>query len=808
MNLLSADLLALLERRDLPRTLSVVVDSIAADGTAEPLYLSTASGLVTEPEDEPASTPFEARLLPGRRWVQAITDGPSFGGGARPFSLDLEIENGDGRFDPWLDPGSYTVRGRSVSVHLGGPFTVARKPFPWSSSAELGTAVVTSWGRSTSNRNRLHMTLSGVQSLDDQPAVSTVWGGWGGGLQLEYEQSWGVAADAAHLDLGLNFTVGWTGRLLPEGGGTWRPFLLKGGGVATCQYGIGVNESLQPVIFSRGGHGGTGDALPVDERIGLCLRVQTVDGVSTAELWQRSSEGAFARVLEPLVIPTPTAATGPLHPLQLGRQFAMQSFVLYEAWGASRLLDESETRQWMARPLNGDEPDLEFLYKAEDRTGAIAADELERSPLGLTGDPSWVSSLEGDDPTRFQTGIAGMSAGRTVGPCRSAKAQLVDSSGQWYRWSDRPSDSPSVVYSQGVPVVQDLELISDQIEVDASSNALKGPAGIFRRLVPGQSDPYRPGQRIDLVTNAEVNDGTYEIAAEGISDDFSVCRLVEPLTTSESTGKAVIVRSSAPQVFIDTERSALSTDGGMGTPPGDLVVDVLGDPQAVHTASAQYALWSGGRHVESVLEWDPVLAIAPQAGPPTARSQILRRILDSCHGWARELPDGTIRIGNWPLPDGATVGSLGRFRSPPASLSTVPPYWNVAVGYGRVWFPLSTVAESVSASERERLQTPFRWVDDPRPEVREAHATAGELRLETYLPDLSSAKILLARLVALHGVPRSFWELSPGPEVLRYQPSDRLLVTAEGAFADGLPLVATYIDMDPTGSQAVLRGYR
>ena len=803
---LSPDLLALLSRRDLSRTLCLIVDATQADGTPEPVYLSTTSGVVTEPEDVPASTPFEARLLPGRRWVQSITDGSAFGGGARPFSMDFDIDNRDGRFDPLLDPAAYTVRGRSVIVSLGGTLTVEGKPFPWSSFCELGTAVVTSWGRSTSDRARLHMTLSGMRALDDRPAVDTVWGGWGGGLQLELSaerQTWATAEDAPHLDLGPSFTVGWTGRLLPEGAGGWRAILLKGASVADCQYGFGVLSSLKPVILSRGGYGGTGEPLPVGERIGLCLRVQTVDGVSTAELWTRTPDGTFLPVIEPVAIPTPSAVTGPL---QIGRAFAMQSFVLYEAWGASRLLDEAEARQWMARPLNGDEDELQFLYKAEDRTGTTSVDELGRSPLTLTGDPPWMSSLEGDDPTRFETGTAGMTSGRVIGPCRSVKAQVVDSSGGWYRWSDKPSAPPSVVYSEGVPVVQDVDLESSKIAIDTTENALSGPRGTFARLVPGQSDPYRPGQRIDLMTDSGLNDSTYEIAAEGINHDLSTCRLVEPLATSEIAGQSVTLRSTSPQVFIDAERSALSTDGGM-TPPGDLVVDVVGDPDTLHTASAQYALWSG-RTVESVLEWDPVLAVATPAGPPVARAEILRRILDSCHAWARELPDGTIRLGNWPLPEGETVGRLERFRRPPSPLSTVPPYWTIAVGYGRVWHPLSQTAESLSASERERLQTPFRWVDDPRPEVRNAHATAGELRLETYLPDLAGARELLRRLVALHGEPRAFWELSPGPEVLQYQPGERLMIVSDGPFAQGRPLVVTHIDLDPVGSQAVLRGYR
>jgi len=190
---------------------------------------------------------------------------------------------------------------------------------------------------------------------------------------------------------------------------------------------------------------------------------------------------------------------------------------------------------------------LRNCWKFNDGTGATVVDEVGNDDLDLTvtSSPGFIASGEGDDPEQFpSTSLVGKRKPRAVGTCMNVPMTLVSSQFNTYQFSETTWREigggfsptllkPNDIYRlriDGSPLVpkKDTNITGASVDGTANTITLAKTAGHiygpFIYYVPGQTAPARTGQKI-VLTNMGANNGTYEIAPEGINSDGTVMTL-------------------------------------------------------------------------------------------------------------------------------------------------------------------------------------------------------------------------------------------------------------------------------------------
>ncbi|MEM1204773.1 MAG: hypothetical protein AAGN66_16210 [Acidobacteriota bacterium] len=823
---MNSDLSNLLRYPHLPRVWAARIEGRhRTTGELQRVFLTDAPQLITEPTDDPSSTPFVSRLAGGWSVVRAIGQRGQLGGASQPDYGELFLDNQDGALDYLRD---VDLDGQPVQIYLGGLFRTDGAPYPWSSFEQRFAGHV---HRFVPTGKKFQIQLRGPEGLDDRPAIETVLEGWGGGLRFGAGQE-GVAAHHAGLDVTGALTLGWVGvvHALPS---SWAGLVRQGTSAADAVVFVQVGADGTWRLRVRGGSVATNGPMNPGQLVALGAIVDADASSSTgyrARLFQRQA-GRWLQVAEG-EIPEPQPNGEGVY-LAKGGQDIDATYL--ETWLQTGALEEADLRRRLSAPIeDADEISaMIWAYKFEDRTGDTALDELELADATLTGSPTWSPSLTGDDPTRFGTGAApGLAEPATVGPCRNVPLVAVDTPGRWHRFGLMDPDAIEGlggdvvrVRSNGSPMVPPFLATSTEIKFDLAGRSMFGPSGFFAPLIPGQAEPLRPGQQVEISTDSGLNDGVYTLAAEGVRKNGKRLVVVEALQGDEPKGQEVTVRSIDPGYAVDETRSAITLDGY--TPAGEegrLTADVVGwvsssaearvtgarSPVGQASASVQYAYWSGRPVDASALEWDPVLGIHSPGGQSPPRRDILARILDSCAAWALLEPDGTVRLGHHAPPSGNPVLELRSLAKEPEGLATVPPHWAYRLAYDRNWTPMDegSLVQSLTAGDRQALVEPYRWLDDRDQDLRDDYPNATELERETYLTTRADSEELLKRLQALHGRRQRWLQFVAGPEAHALDVAQEVRAFWPGqGLHDGVGFRVTWVDLDPTRDQVIFQGW-
>lgn len=707
-------------------------------GSARTLLFTDAPSLYTEPGGTPSNARFLPRLMPSWRMRRALAASGNLTGPSAIESASFEIENSDGSLTLlksliWSD--------QPFEVYLGSPRGPAGESIGFTSFLRIFSGV-TKECRGTS---ALSIAAVGRKSSLDNPLVQDYYRGSGMGVLLPADGSSGLVGvpSAAHNVTGA-LTIEWVGRLMPVRLGSGAIPLYQ----VSSFYGLVLHKATGSLGFVTGASESDSSSIlycdysPPPEVDLYLAGVVKPDGVSVtlyAREWVSTpSRGFRPGTLEEvgqLEMPVPLNKTNPaLGTPYVGRRGANTAAMhVYEIRVRAQALtyDELLSSSERSLPAGGSGvANLIDAWRFGEGEGSTALSEIDEVDLTLSGSASWEPSLDGDDPAVFATSLSGQTKPTCWGPCVHFPLVLLDTQTKTYGWrgadletnSSPSSDIWGVLRANGAPLVPD-ETISlgagsisfgfDDPNVIALSgtDAVTGLTMTAKRLIPGQVEPARDGQRI-VVSGSVSNDGTYTLAADGlggqptISADGLNIRVVESMASETVVSPTPVVIRTLEADRQYTYDLATSTAVVLASDQtGTLGIDVSGGADPSYTASALAAIVADSAIDTGDMIWDPLLAVGHILNSAETRKSKLDAIALSAMCWWVEDEDGNFRLITIRPPVGSPQR---RFRAEIVSIRSIAstdPFSRITVGYSQNYTVLDdgVIPSSVPPVVRARL---------------------------------------------------------------------------------------------------------
>lgn len=168
--LCSRPLLALPEMR---AHVAIEIDLEVGSSATVALYAATVP-FITMPADDPANTPFNARLMDSLVISRSIVGGDGYAGYQQNIS-ELSLINADGEYDTVAD--EYSVNGRDITIKVG---LAAANGEVEDAYATFETVAIQLGERLIANRDRLLIEHTDHAAKLDVPAQPNVYAGVGG----------------------------------------------------------------------------------------------------------------------------------------------------------------------------------------------------------------------------------------------------------------------------------------------------------------------------------------------------------------------------------------------------------------------------------------------------------------------------------------------------------------------------------------------------------------------------------------------------------------------------------------------------
>jgi hypothetical protein len=810
----------------------VAIDVQAADRvTGEPstYRLTDAPRLYTLATDDPPNEAYRAVLTTGVRTSRALTDGPTFTGQMPPNRATFSVHNGGS--SPAL--GSWRSKrwtGQSIVVRAGGIRTAAGAPYPFSEFETYFTGTIRQEPTGAAGQV-VNFEAVGATTIESaKPIVEEEYRGLGGAIDLNSS-----IAQSAAAAFDLPYTAEFIGR-------------------------IGALPSVETVLLWRGGHTiflNTDGSLELGfPRVALPYSVSAGDDLFVslavdADLSTVVIAGKGSRDLS--VIHQGTIGPQPAPPPTFFRFGSPESppdtwdFSVYEArdWLTVRTLDQQTANA--SEPLSvsavGD-PDLREAWLFNEGTGNTAFGEKGFANVTLVGAADWTSSLEGDDPRRGGS-LLSKTKPRTWGAPASVPLAWVDSQTNQAQWSITPStdvrfldlDGGHMLPNLSFTTANDGDLSWDDAGPTGGAVVLLAGLGYdFRRFIPGQDDPVILGQLVDVLPQLG-GGGDYALQpfrVATVSDDGLRVDLVDilgdPLSGFASASflaGSTFQSAETESIFdVDYARSVVTLTR---SPGGQLTIDPISEGGESLLASAAFASVAGASVDTDHQAFDPVVGFTVAPGEDVTNGQLLDALAASCFGWRAEDRQGGHILGTYQVPAGPAVAALigskpleleGRGIALSAVVGTivnvteqasVPPYWQVRVGYDKTWRTLERPVGVLSDVDRQRRTTTWREVRRTFPDVRNVPGTDAMAEpLPTFIVGRDEAVAVTDQVAApilsterrwleleARGLPALFLEL--GDEVLVEHPDP------DFGLADPVFAVVWSIDED-TASDATTVG--
>lgn len=210
------------------------------------------------------------------------------------------------------------------------------------------------------------------------------------------------------------------------------------------------------------------------------------------------------------------------------------------------------------------------------------------------------------------------------------------------------------------------------------------------------------------------------------------------------------------------------------SPAGEITADVTAGAATANRTPAQVMKQIGldmGLSVNAAdvtaLDLVAADAIGLYLDADTVARDLLDRCAESCGGWWYVDIIGELRMGRLAAPTGTPAAYLYEWNAGlgakpscrPAGAGGVP-CWRVVVKYARFHTTqTSDLGGGVSAARANELKEEWRSVYAEDAGIKDQFLTAPELVVETLLTSEADAQDLADALLALHGVPRSFYDV-------------------------------------------------
>lgn len=710
--------------------------------------ITNAARLHTEPDDDPPSAIHRSLLVQGWSTQRRLTASGQFLGSSAFNVGTLLVLNDMGQTTDWLD---LDWSNAEVILKIGGITLPDGSPYPYSLFYPYFTGIVDSIDPESQSDAALTLTIVGRRKLLDQQAVEELYSGLGGGVLVPASQPPNPYGNATGTMPSINvtgtgFAVEWFGRISALAIVGYDLIRVTNG---ANSYGITIDSPNGISASTLGGGVGYYDVQPGDNVHAI---VSVHPDNQTADVYV-GVNGAPVELMGTLSLLAPiTDLAGAIN---IGSRFsgfgADASTWEARIWRTYQDVDAISSREEGPLTTVTGLPDLVECWKFEDGVLPTARGQLGVANLTLSGTASFVPSYEGDDPVVFPGGPSGKTKPDGWGRARSVALTNVDSQRHAYQWkraSSGPSPDLSRVYVGGAPLAPDETIsstASGQIVFSASAKTITLSAPLTgRRLIAGQTDPARTGQRV-AVTGSASNNSTFTVAPSGISaDGLTITVLETPANESAPSGTVIRTLAADAGYTYDLAHSVILTPSSL---TGDATADVTlwlsqGGTARVSEVMAQIL---GAPVDTSALLWDPEINYWLAPGSSTKFSEILDKLAFSAAAWWIETRDGTgYRLGTYQLPNGTPQAVIGASKiSSIKNVQTITPYYRFRVAYDPTWQTVSTLSGSVSQSQRDLLQNPWRFYPRTAPASFRKQWPLSQERtdpFQTYLTNRDDAK--------------------------------------------------------------------
>jgi hypothetical protein len=726
----------------------VAVDLQAADratGELSKYRLTDAARLITLTTDDPPNEAYRAVLTTGARTSRAMTDGPTFTGPAPPNRATFSVHNGGDRpLGNWRDK---RWTGQPVTVRAGGVRTATGAPYPFSEFETYFTGTIRQEPTGAAGQI-VNFECVGATAVDSSlPVVEESYRALGGAVRLYppdgllRKLSASIAAPLTWELLGRVDALPNTDGALFRFGANFELRILTDGKLSLRTTGSVFTDTDLTVT--------AGQELYAAATLGADLQtVNVYAGSSSLNIRQVAST----------TVPTVSLAPSDIRFGRVGAVDPLEVFdvTVYESRLWSSVLTLEELITGADAPTEVSAPNLVELWKFEEGTGSVAFGSLGVHDLDLFTGADFASSLEGDDPARGGS-ILGKTKPRTWGASAAVPLAWVDSQTNQAQWSITPStdvrfldlDGGHMLPNLAFETANDGDLSWDDAGPTGGAVVLLPGLGYdFRRFVPGQGDPVILGQLVDVLPNVggggDYSEQPYRVAAvsvDGLRVDL-VDILGDPLVGLPSASflaGSTFQSAETESIFeVDYARSVVTLTR---SPGGQLTIDPISEGGELLLASTAFASVAGASVDTSRQAVDPVVGFTVAPGEDVTKGQLLDALAASCFGWRSENRQGGHVLGTYQVPAGPAVAALigskpleleGRSTSLPAVVGTVvniseqssvPPYWQVRVGYDKTWQTLERPVGVLSDVDRQRRTTTWREVRRTFPAVRSVPGT-------------------------------------------------------------------------------------
>lgn len=731
--------------RDPSAEIVVAVDLRPRDpvtGEVVLVLLTTAPRLYTGPNDDPPNAIHRSLTLRGWSPSRALAERGKLVGSNSSFDAGLvEVDNSDGQltFLQELD-----WNGAAFGVKVGGHRTADGQPYPYSLFLDSMAGVVSNLV-GTANSS-FEIRFAGRSPLLAQPLVAEVFRGFGSCLVIPDGE---MAAGAGDAPAVVAVSVDWIG--IVDGAAD----------IFTLGTALSLSVSALGVVTFSGGGGvlssGIG-AVPVGSPCVISASVP--DTGSSVRVYAGTKASDLALVVE-AILPhaidlgdrTPSIG-GPSRPWEV-RLWSVDRDLEAVSAGAESSVDPDAENLVETWRFEDGEPGIGGVVRGENGTNFI----VSSPPCYFT------STLEGDDPVSFPGGPANTTKPDGWGPVTNIRPQLVSSQFNDYVYGVGPSKDLPRVYVNQAPLVPNEVLTSaytGQISFTAPSTISFAGGLSGRHFVPGQENPQRDGQRIE-VTGSGTNDGVYQVAT--VAQDGSFLTVVElTIVGAPSAPAGTVVRSYAVDIAYsyDLETSTIRT---VGVPPGDLTADAVMRfaGKAGMTVLDALAFVLGTEVDATSLAWNPVVGWWLPPGSTMTRAQLATEIAASACAWWIEDRFGSYRVGTWRLPSGSPRATIGESRiASITELETVVPASRLYVGYGRPWVKQEsgTLPLSIPSARRGLVSRDFQVASRSASAATLTQFPLAKPRTEvfgTYLTTRADAEIWLDYAMPLYATRKLRW---------------------------------------------------
>ncbi len=775
-------------------------------GAARTLLFTDARALYTGPGESPPNARFITRLMPTWKLKRAVAASGNLTGPSSIETASFDLENSDGSLTflkglVWAD--------QPFEVYLGSPRGPAGDVVAFSDYLRLFSGVTVQCTGTT----QISISAIGRKSSLDNPLVQNYYHGYGMGVLVPADGTSRLIGTASedHNVAGA-LAIEWIGVLLGTHTGTGFAPLFQ------------VSNFYGLILSAAGALGFVTGASETDTSsirfsaytppTGVPIYLAGVvapDGVSVtlyAAVWATNRTTGVAvgaagfalgalTVVGTLTMPVAVSKTDPDHGIPLVGRAGTSSVGLH-VWEIRLRAAAPDYDTLLAssdRPLPAGGAGVTGILDAwrfgEDE-GTTALSELRRVDLTLQGAASWKPSLDGDDPAVFSGGPLGQTKPTCWGPVFHFPLVLLDTQTRTYGWRSpeintglaTSTDIWGRLRANGVPLVPDETIalgaagsisfgFDDPHVISLSgTDANTSLPMTAKRLVPGQLDPDRTGQRIS-VTGTSSNNGTFTIAKDGaggqpaISPDGRDIRVEEVLISETLLAPTpVVIRTLAAdrQYTYDLPNSTASLL--VSTQAGAFGIDATGGPAGAYTASALFGVVSDSTVDTSGLLWNPNLAVGHLLNASTTRKAVLDSIALSAMAWWVEDETGSFRLITIRPP----VGSPSRRFRPEIiairNLSSTDPFSRITVGYGKNYLVVdkSNIPGSVPANLRSRLSTDYQLLPRSAGSATMKNFPQAKPRTEPFqtylLDDPAAASTWLDYAAPLFLEERSWWEVT------------------------------------------------